>query len=132
MIAARGRPVKTRRWLLPVFALPSFAVAEAPGVTHFADMDGGRIPVNTVAPAYPTVARRDRVEGDVEVCFHVDREGHPYRIAVRTSTNRVFEKPSIRAVRASRYQPIADDAEVPAIKTCRTFRFRLDSLASDQ
>jgi len=101
------------------------------GVTQF-DNDGHeRIPLNTVAPAYPEVARRDRIEGDVQVCFNVDREGRPYRIAVRNSTNRVFEKPAIRAIRASRYQPVPKDREVPAIKTCRTFRFRLESAAAD-
>ena len=101
------------------------------GVTQL-DNDGHeRIPLNTVAPAYPEVARRDRIEGDVQVCFNVDREGRPYRIAVRNSTNRVFEKPAIRAIRASRYQPVPKDREVPAIKTCRTFRFRLESAAAD-
>ncbi len=87
-----------------------------------------RVPLNTVAPVYPAAARRERIEGDVQVCFNVDREGRPYRIAVRTSTNRVFEKPAIRAIRESRYQRLPADQPVPAIKTCRTFRFRLESL----
>ena len=77
------------------------------------------------------MARRDRIEGDVQVCFKVDRQGRPYRIAVRTSSDRVFEKPAIRAIRASRYQPLPDSEPVPAIKTCRTFRFRLVSTAGD-
>ena len=94
--------------------------------------DGGqRIPVSTVAPAYPAAAHRERIEGDVHVCFNVDREGRPYRIAVRSSSNRVFEKPSIRAIRDSRYQPVPAGESVPAIKTCRTFRFRLESAAAD-
>lgn len=124
--------MRTRWWSLLLVAGPALVMAEGPDFTYFADQDGDRVPVNTVAPSYPTVARRDRIEGDVQVCFHVDREGHPYRIAVRTSTNRVFEKPAIRAVRASRYQAIADDQQVPAIKTCRTFRFRLEPLARAQ
>ena len=97
------------------------------GVTHPGDDRHERVPLSTVAPAYPEVARRDRIEGDVQVCFNVDREGRPYRIAVRSSTNRVFEKPAIRAIRASRYQSVPKEQEVPAIKTCRTFRFRLES-----
>jgi TonB family protein len=116
---------------LPLLGLPALVAAEESEVTHFTDQNGDRVPLNTVAPVYPAAARRDRVEGDVQVCFHVDREGRPYRIGVRTSTDRVFEKPSMRAVRASRYQPIADNQPVPAIKTCRTFRFRLESLASN-
>jgi len=105
------------------------AVAGEPHVTHLPGDGSGRVPVNTVAPVYPVVARRDRVEGDVQVCFNVDREGRPYRIAVRSSTHRVFEKPAIRAIRASRYRPLPEDAEVPGIKTCRTFMFRLESQA---
>ena len=101
-------------------------------VTHFTDSGGERVPTNTVAPIYPAIARRDRIEGDVKVCFDVDREGRPYRIAVRTSTNRVFEKPSLRAVRASRFRALAAGEESSGIKTCRTFRFRLEPLAADE
>lgn len=124
---------RTARRCLPLLLLPLAigAAAAEPRVTHLEDDSHERVPLNTVAPAYPEIARRDRVEGDVQVCFDVDREGRPYRIAVRSSTNRIFEKPAIRAIRASRYQPVPKDREVPAIKTCRTFRFRLESAAAD-
>ena len=114
-----------------IVLLAANAVAGGGGATHLQGNGHERVPLNTVAPAYPDVARRKRIEGDVQVCFNVDREGRPYRIAVRASTNRVFEKAAIRAIRASRYQPVPDDREVPAIKTCRTFRFRLESTAAD-
>lgn len=116
-----------RRGSYALLLLAAGAVAETPGVAHHDDGGYERVPVNTVAPVYPEVALRDRIEGDVQVCFNVNREGRPYRIAVRKSSNRVFEKPAIRAVRASRFQPLPKDQEVPAIKTCRTFRFRLES-----
>lgn len=115
-----------RRWL-PVLLLPVTVFAtDEPIVKHLAEQANERVPTNTVAPIYPEGARRNRVEGDVQVCFNVDRKGRPYRIAVRSSTNRVFEKPSMRAVRASRYAPVPAGHQVPAIKTCRTFRFRLE------
>ena len=120
---------ETRLGLLALLLLAASAGAEEPHVTHLNDDSHERVPMNTVAPAYPEVARRDRIEGDVQVCFNVNREGRPYRIAVRNSSNRVFEKPAIRAIRASRYQPLPKDKEVPAIKTCRTFRFRLEPAA---
>lgn len=120
-----------RYCLYAVWLLAASAATGDDGVTHLENDGHERVPLNTVAPAYPEVARRDRVEGDVQVCFNVDREGRPYRIAVRNSSNRVFEKPAIRAIRASRYQPVPNDREVPAIKTCRTFRFRLESAAGD-
>lgn len=119
------------RWLPGLlFLVPCIAAGDT-GVTHLEDGQHERVPLNTVAPVYPALAMRDRIEGDVQVCFNVDRQGRPYRIAVRTSSNRVFEKSSIRAIRASRYQPVPRDQEVPAIKTCRTFRFRLRSTAAD-
>ncbi|MGI9225890.1 MAG: energy transducer TonB [Woeseiaceae bacterium] len=102
--------------------------SDEPSVNHLADQGSERIPLSTTAPVYPAIARRDRIEGDVQVCFNVDRKGRPYRIAVRSSTNRVFEKPSIRAIRASRYVELPKEKEVPGIKTCRTFRFRLVSV----
>jgi TonB family protein len=105
--------------------------ADESHVAHLEDERHERVPLNTAAPVYPAAARRERIEGDVQVCFNVDREGRPYRIAVRTSTNRVFEKPAIRAIRASRYQPLPADQPVPAIKTCRTFRFRLESVTGN-
>lgn len=116
--------------LLVLLACAASHAADESRVTQL-DHGGQRIPVNTVAPAYPAAAQRDRIEGDVQVCFNVDREGRPYRIAVRSSSNRMFEKPSIRAIRDSRYQPVPEGESVPAIKTCRTFRFRLESAAAD-
>jgi TonB family protein len=85
-----------------------------------------RIPLQTVVPVYPDTARRERLEGEVEVCFDVDRQGRPYRIAVRNSTHRVFERPAIDAVRASAYVALKPGEPLPNIKTCRTFRFTLE------
>lgn len=84
-----------------------------------------RVPLKTVVPEYPESARRERVEGEVQVCFDVDRQGRPWRIAVRRSTHRVFERPSINAVRASTYVALDPDVPLPVVKTCRTFRFTL-------
>ncbi len=84
-----------------------------------------RTPLQTVVPQYPEDALRDRLEGEVQVCYHVDRRGRPYRIAVRKSTHRIFERPAIHAVRASSWAPLAKDEDLPAIKACRSFFFRL-------
>ena len=112
----------------------SFAIAAASLVTAVAaagdgveQVDSGtdRMPRHTVIPDYPDVARRDRIEGEVQVCFDISRDGHPQRIAVRTSTNRLFEKPARKAVRNSTWVPLEEDEEVSGIKACRTFRFTL-------
>lgn len=89
------------------------------------DSNTERVPRVTVAPQYPGNARRDRVEGQVQVCFDVSRRGRPRRIAVRLSTHRAFERPSIKAVRASSFVPLERDEPLQSAKLCRTFIFTL-------
>lgn len=89
------------------------------------DSDTDRVPLLTVIPDYPEIARRDRVEGDVQVCFNISRRGYPQRIAVRRSTSRLFERIAMKAVRKSTWLALAKDAEMSGIKACRTFRFSL-------
>jgi len=128
-----SQPMRRTRGLAKVLVLTAIAFAYTP-TTHAEDdqesspaaADGERIPSHTMIPEYPAIARRDRIEGEVQVCFNISRDGKTRRIAVRKSTHRLFEKPAIRAVRASNYAPILDDMEVPGIKTCRTFRFTLE------
>lgn len=98
-------------------------------VAHVIDIDIDRIPSVTVAPKYPRKARRDRVEGQVQVCFDIDREGRTRRIAVRHSTNRTFERPSIKAVRKSTFQRLKAEETLQSLKSCRTFVFSLVPIA---
>ena len=86
---------------------------------------GGREPLLTVVPVYPEKARRARLEGEVQVCFNVDRDGKTSRVAVRKSTNRIFERPSRNAAKASTYRPLSAGESLSGIKTCRTFEFLL-------
>jgi TonB family protein len=94
--------------------------AEATVVTRF--------PAVTAMPDYPGIARRDRIEGEVQVCFDVTRDGRTRRIAVRRSSNRVFEKAAKWAIRKSSYLPLQAGEKHPGIKTCRTFRFTLEPI----
>jgi TonB family protein len=95
-------------------------------VAKIVDSDSDRIPVYTVAPEYPRKARRDRIEATVQVCFEINRQGRPRRVAVRNSTNRAFEGPSLKAVKASSFRPLKDDQKLQSIKSCRTFIFSLE------
>lgn len=113
--------------LLLTQALASVDVPEP----TFSNDDAKRVPLFTVIPDYPKVARRDRIEGEVQVCFDITRNGRTRRIAVRKSTHRIFEKPAIRAVRASTYEPLPDAAEMSGIKSCRTFRFTLEPVVEE-
>lgn len=116
-----------------VFAAALLCAAIAAGAQDRpSESDTERVPLYTVVPSYPEKARRARVEGEVEVCFNVDREGRTSRIAVRRSDNRVFERPAIAAVRASTYKPLPAGQKPSGIKTCRTFRFLLSPIAIDE
>jgi len=118
--------MNTRPGLLLMLLAGALAQAEDSSVSRLIEEGGDRVPSVTVAPVYPDDARRDRIEGEVQVCYHVDKRGRPYRVAVRQSTHRVFERPSIRAVRASTYVPLKPDEKTSGIKSCRTFRFQLE------
>ena len=121
--------------LLIVAGIMAFSIAlaqEEPIVEYVAGDEGERRPLHTVVPAYPEKARSARVEGEVEVCFKVNREGKTSRVAIRRSTNRAFEKPARDAVRASTYEPLPKNKELSGIKTCRTFRFHLTPVAIEE
>lgn len=122
----------SRILLAAVIAANGVCAEEAPVVEDMPYDAGEREPLVTVVPAYPEKARRARVEGEVEVCFEVDREGRTHRVAVRRSSNRVFEKPARDAMRASTYKPLKEDATLSGIKTCRTFRFSLEPVEHSQ
>ncbi len=98
-------------------------------VRHLTDDTGNRMPLQTIVPMYPKRALSDRIEGEVQVCFNVDREGRTSKIAVRRSSNRLFEKPAMLAIRESTYAPSPQGEKLSGIKTCRTFRFLLDAVA---
>ncbi len=135
----RGQLMRWTRGLANVLVLTVLASATTP-MSHAEDdqellpgkADSDRTPLHTVIPKYPAIARRDRIEGEVQVCFNISRDGRTRRIAVRKSTHRLFEKPAIRAVRASSYASIPDGMEVPAIKACRTFRFTLEAVVVEK
>lgn len=111
--------------LLAVAGCMTCVPARADGGVEPFDTEYDRQPLNTVVPKYPLKAQRERIEGEVQVCFDISREGFPRRIAVRHSTHRYFEKPARDAVRRSTWRAIPPGGKVPAIKGCRTFRFLL-------
>jgi len=119
-----------RRTLLILVAASLAMPAVATEVFETAMTD--RKPAHTVVPDYPEEARRDRIEGEVQVCFEITREGRTRRVAVRKSTHRIFERAARRAVKQSTYVPLPRGAEVPAIKACRTFRFSLEPVVTEK
>lgn len=104
-----------------VLALPATAQDSIEPI----DTNYDRMPATTIVPTYPEKARRERIEGEVQVCFDISRAGLPRHVRVRHSTHRYFDKAARDAVKRSTWRPIPRGEDVPAIKACRTFRFRL-------
>jgi TonB family protein len=119
-------PVSSRRtslaWLLTLALTASSAAQEN---VERIDSETDRKPLQTMVPDYPEKARRERIEGEVQVCFDISRRGYPRRVAVRRSTHPIFERPALKAVRQSTWRPVEGGKELSGIKSCRTFRFSL-------
>ena len=85
-------------------------------------------PTLTAFPEYPAAARLDRLEGEATVCFTIDSEGGVNRPRIRSSTDKIFEKPTLKAIRESTFQPL-EAGQVEALRpVCRTYRYLLDQL----
>ena len=50
-------------------------------VRHYIDTSTDRVPSLTAFPRYPSVARRDRIEGEATVCFKIRQNGRISRPA---------------------------------------------------
>ena len=115
-------------WLLALALAAPLAAQEN---VERVDSKTDRKPLQTMVPDYPETARRERIEGEVQVCFDVSRRGYPRRVAVRRSTHKIFERPALKAVRESTWHPVEGGEELTGIKSCRTFRFHLEPVPEE-
>jgi TonB family protein len=99
---------------------------------HFEDASSDRQPTLTAVPQYPKLARRDRIEGEATVCYKIDKKGRIVNPSIRSSSHKMFAKPSLKAIRQSSYEAIRPNQELSKIKTCRTFRFLLTPVAIEE
>ena len=127
------------RIVTPVFAIVGGLLASAfvmanddtQAVRHFFDSLTDRVPALTSFPEYPSVARRDRIEGEATVCFNIKLNGKISRVKVESSTHKIFSKPALRAMKHSSFEPLAPGQIQNSARTCRTYRFRLDPVVAD-
>ncbi len=106
----------------------SSAQQETTTVTHFLDTNTDRVPLLTAFPTYPSIARRDRIEGDATVCFMITKEGRITRVKLRDTSHRIFRKPALRAIKRSTFEPLGPNQVLARARTCRTYRFRLEPI----
>lgn len=117
--------------VLAVLAPPGTrADDEEANTRHLTDSSTDRVPAITAFPKYPSIARRDRIEGETVVCFMIDVDGAIRRPSIQSSTHKIFEKPAMNAIRRSSFEPLARGETLSTSRTCRTYRFRLDSVTA--
>lgn len=110
---------------------PAFAQQDSTLVTHFLDSNTDRVPLLTAFPAYPSIARRDRIEGEAKVCFMIKQDGRIAKVRLRSATHRIFKKPALRAIKKSTFEPLGPNQVFAMSRTCRTYRFRLEPILVD-
>jgi len=108
---------------------PALAQNLPPGVRHVIDTNTDRIPALTAFPKYPSIARRDRIEGEATVCFKIKANGKISRPIVIARSHRIFSKPALRALKKSNFEPIGPGQILATARTCRIYRFRLDPIS---
>jgi protein TonB len=113
---------------LTVWTTAAFAQEAPPRARHFLDINTDRTPALTAFPTYPSVARRDRIEGEATVCFKIRADGKVSRAVVTDRSHRIFAKPALRAIKKSSFEPIGPGQAMATAKTCRIYRFRLDPI----
>jgi len=104
----------------------AFGQQDATSVVHFLDSNTDRIPLLTAFPTYPSIARRDRIQGQATVCFMVKQDGRITRAKLKEYTHRIFRKPVLKAIKKSTFEPLSPNQVFATARTCRTFRFRLE------
>jgi len=137
----KSRNISRLSLAVATMLVATFANAESPDneanvadlrVSFLPDSTRDRKPVTTIFPNYPSIARRDRIEGEATVCFKIDIRGNVKRASVKSYTHKIFKKPALRAIRSSRFEPLQPDQVLGRTKVCRTYRFRLEPLLAEE
>jgi TonB family protein len=110
---------------------PAMSQQDSTVVTHFLDSNTDRVPLLTAFPTYPSIARRDRIQGEAKVCFLIKQDGRISRVRLSSATHRIFKKPALRAIKKSTFEPLAPNQVLARSRTCRTYRFRLEPILVD-
>jgi len=101
---------------------------DSTSVVHFLDSNTDRVPLLTTFPTYPSIARRDRIEGQATVCFMIKQDGGIRRAKLKVTTHRIFKRPVLKAIKRSTFEPLSPNQVLGVARTCRTYRFRLEPI----
>jgi protein TonB len=89
-----------------------------------ADLDQKPRPILTVEPSYPAELRRKRLQGTVSVVFLVGTDGRVRNAQVEKSTDPVFDRPALDAVRQWKFEPGTRNGQKVEFKMRQPITFR--------
>jgi protein TonB len=103
------------------FALPSFDVSaqDLGGLDIFdiGDLEDKPIARKQGPPRYPSSARRQGLQGFAVAEFVIDENGNVTSIEIKQSSNSVFDKPTIDAIRQWKFTPGQKDGRPVKTRT---------------
>ena len=82
-------------------------------------------PIQSVRPAYPPMALKMGMEGDVTLKIIVDPEGNVSRAEIVKSTGTDFNEEALKAVKQSRFEPAQRDGQNVTAEFTYVYRFRI-------
>jgi periplasmic protein TonB len=82
-------------------------------------------PIQTVRAAYPPMALRMGMEGDVTLKIEVDPEGKVIKAEITKSGGAGFDEEALKAVKLSRFEPAQRDGKNVPAEFIYIYRFRL-------
>lgn len=90
--------------------------------------DRGALPLVRVEPQYPPAAAKRKLEGWVQLRFTITTGGSVANVAVVKSSNSVFERSAVEAVRKWKYEPqMQAGAAIETAGVDVVLRFKLES-----
>lgn len=82
-------------------------------------------PIQTARAAYPPLALRMGMEGDVTIRIEVDTEGKVTKAEITKGAGAGFDEEALKAVKQSRFEPAQKDGQNVAAEFTYVYRFRL-------
>lgn len=107
----------------------SYALAEVDGGDYelqFLDHGNCPRPVKQSEPDYPRAALLNREEGWVRLRFTVQPGGEVSDVEVLESSQRIFEKPALRAMKKWRFQPKTVEGRPVSTPMVQTIEFNFE------
>jgi len=97
----------------------------APGLPGTLKTNREAKPIQTVRAAYPPMALRMGMEGDVTLKIEVDAEGKVTKAEITKSGGAGFDEEALKAVKQSRFEPAQRDGKNVPAEFVYIYRFRL-------